>query len=125
MTSFFFAVCLNGVVIKLENEVQKRHGSKAGEYEKASNVNGKPSYKKDNHAIWYNGKNAWMIGSIENLGTSIGSIYANNNFGGLTDEENEWKYQFNGWKIAGTNDVIAECSGNSQLLPNFFYFVNR
>ena len=104
----------------MENLVKKTHGSKAGKYERASHINGKPSYKKDSYAIWYNGENSWMIGYIENHGTSIGSIYANNNFGGLTDEENEWKYQFFGWKIAGNDDVIAECSGNSQLLPNFF-----
>ena len=61
-----------------------------------------------------------MIGSIENRGTSMGSIYANNHFGGLTDEANEWKYQFNGWKIAGTNDVIAKYHCISGTLPYIY-----
>ena len=111
--------------LKLENDAKLHQGSRAGVYfEMSSNVNGKPSYSMGEYAIWYNSEfNAWLFGSIDDIGSTITGIYAFDDFGGLTDEKNVWRY-WNGdeWKIASTNDIIVtSCtSGTSKFLTNSF-----
>ena len=112
-------------MIKLENDAKAHEGSKAGLYERASDINGKPSYRMGNQAIWYYHKsNKWIIGSFDKLGSgsSHAHIYARNNFAGLTDERNIWMYfDRTKWKIAETNDVIAkEVTGTFDLQFNTF-----
>ena len=54
---------------------------------------GKPSYKRGDDAIWYYPEfNEWMIGSIGSLGSSKRGVKTKNEFGGLTDENNNWEY---------------------------------
>ena len=106
----------------MNNDIKEEQGSRAGRYERSSDVNGKPSYRNDDNAIWHYGENKWMIGSIDNLGSTTGGIYAVDNLGGLTDEKNEWKYWDNGWKT-GKNDITVECiSGTSKVLKTLLLF---
>ena len=101
----------------MKNIVKEEHGPCAGRYERSFDVNGKPSYKKDNYAIWYNIFGFWKIGPIEKLGSHTAYISAKDKFGGLTDGNNVWKYTYaKKWKTAGTYDITVECtSGNSKF----------
>ena len=81
-----------------------------GIYEISETVNEKPSWKKDDRAIWYTQVHSWDIGPIEYLGTAISTMYAYPNSGGLTDDTNEWKYLDGGeWKTPPTDDISIEC----------------
>ena len=87
-----------------------------GIYEISGTVNEKPSWKKDDRAIWYSQVYSWDIGPIEYLGTAISDMYAypgylgNPNSGALTDDTLEWKYTDGGvWKTAPTDDISIEC----------------
>ena len=119
-----FVGCLSAVIIKMKNGIKEKQGTRAGRYERSSDVNGQPSYKMGSNAIWYNEVyKSWNIGSINELGGNTGvGIYAKDDFGGLTDAKNLWKYKFNnGWKSAGTNDITVECtSGTSKVSKNSF-----
>ena len=111
----------------MENHIKYVQGTRAGRYERSSDVNGQPSYKMGGNAIWYNEVyKSWNIGSINELGGNTGvGIYAKDDFGGLTDEKNLWKYKVpNGpFMSAGTNDNTVECtSGTSKLSKNSFVF---
>ena len=119
-----FLGCLSAVIIKMKNDIKEKQGPRSGIYKRSSDVNGEPTYRNDDKAIWYNKLGSWMIGDLKRLGSIKGGIYAKNNFGGLTDEKNIWKYWMdNGWKTAGTNDIIIECtSGTSKLFKNFFTY---
>ena len=111
--------------------MKEKQGTRAGRYKRSSDVNGKPSYRKDDKAIWYIKCNQWLIGDLEDLGSTRGSIYAKDDFGGLTDEKNVWRYSNNGysnngWKTAGKNDITVECtSGTSKLLKTHFSQISR
>ena len=105
------------LILTLANDVLASQGSYAGYYKSSSIVNGKPSFKRGGKAIWYDDENDdWNIGSIGNLGTESCVIYTNNEFGGLTDSRNKWKYSNEGLKLAGPNDVTIQC-----LLDGKFY----
>ena len=102
----------------MKNDIKEKHGSRAGRYERSSDINKKPSYKMGDVAIWYNELDSWMIGSTDNLGSKYGFIYAVDDFRGLKDDKNVWKYcSGHEWKTAGTNDITVEwMSGNSKFL---------
>ena len=102
----------------MKNDIKEQYGSLAGRYEISCNVNKKPSYKMGGVAIWYNELDSWMIGPTDKLGSKDGFIHTIDDFGGLKDDRNIWKY-WNGheWKTAGTNDITVEwMSGNSKFL---------
>ena len=81
------------MIIELQNGAKENQGSRAGKYERSSDVNGKPSYKNDDNAIWYSKENNnWMVGTIDDIGGINGFVYARDDFGGLTDKKNLWKY---------------------------------
>ena len=125
-----FVGCLSAVIIKMENHIKDVQGTRAGRYERSSDVNGQPSYKMGGDAIWYNEEyKSWNIGSINELGGNTGvGIFAEDDFGGLTDEKNLWKYKLpNGvWNTASTNDITVECtSGTSKLSKNSFIFSTK
>ena len=70
-----FVGCLSAVIIKMKNGIKEKQGTRAGRYEISSDVNGKPSYKMGDDAIWYNGElNLWTIGSINKLGGNIWTV---------------------------------------------------
>ena len=107
--------------------MKEKQGTRAGRYKRSSDVNGKPSYRKDDKAIWYIKRNQWLIGDLEDLGSAKGSIYAKNDFGGLTDEKNVWNYSYNKYTArAARNDITVECtSGTSKLLKTHFSQISR
>jgi hypothetical protein len=61
----------------LKNNVLSQQTSKQGIYQKAGKVNGKISWisSSNNNALWYNAVSYdWMIGSVDDIGTSNGGI---------------------------------------------------
>ena len=85
-----------------------------GSYEREEIFNGKPSWKKDNYAIWYSSEyNGWLIG--ETFYTkdrkNTGMIFASDDFSGVTDNNNQWEYiNGNSWKIpSDPNDIHITC----------------
>ena len=107
------------------------HSDLQGIYQRAEKVNGKRSWISSNNinAIWYDTdaygsiSDDWIIGSLGELGGNSGGIASTGNQGMSSCPYNvsmdAWKYEtyklltFNGWKIAGANDVSIEClSGN-------------
>ena len=80
----------------------------------SDDVNGKTSWiKGTSYAIWYNADiNFWLIASSEYIGSRYASIAAKNEFEGLTDKRNEWRY-WNGssWINANRNDIDIRCKG--------------
>ena len=90
-----------------------------GIYQRAGKVNGKTSWiSSSNNALWYNvGSDDWMIGPVDNLGSSIGGISSTGEQGisscPYTVPNDAWKYSNNGWIIADTDDVKRQ--GEDQL----------
>ena len=99
-------------MVKLENGAKYHHGSKAGRYERSSDINGKPCYRMGKQAIYYYpDSNQWKIGHIDKIGIGRCRMYAQNNFGGLTDEKNVWKYFDKTQKSIRTsesNDIVVK-----------------
>ena len=111
-----FADCA-AVKISLKRDALVFQGRYAGEYEVSSKVDGKPSFKSGERAIWYNAENdGWIVGILANLGKFTGDIWTKDEFEGLTDGRNVWKYQNQGWKDAGPNDVDVQCIRSSKCL---------
>jgi len=95
------------VKITMSNDALASDGSYAGTYEISTDVNGKPSYTFGGNAIWYrkgSPKNIWFIGQISVIG-SFGFIRAYDDFRGLTDERNLWRYTTGG----EVNDIDVQC----------------
>ena len=113
------------IVISLENDALLYQLVMQGTYQRAGKVNGKTSWiSSSNTALWYNaGGNYWMIGLVDNLGTSVGGIASTLSQGGLSCPHNvpndEWlyfNYDSGSWIIADANDVSIEClTGNHSL----------
>ena len=100
------------VKVSLKKEFLDSNKSYAGIYELSSKINGKPSFKFRNKALWYNTKtNNWIIGSIGNLKSDTGAFYTKNKFGGLTDAKNAWNYwKNNEWNTLAPNEIKVECT---------------
>ena len=114
---WFIADCAgDGLKLTLANDVLASQGSYAGYYKSSSIVNGKPSFKNGRNAIWFDDKyDDWNVGSIEYLGNDTCAIYTDNEFGGLTDSRNKWKYSNDGFKSAGPHDVNVQCLLDGKL----------
>ena len=80
----------------------------------SDDVNGKASWiKGTSYAIWYSADiNFWLIGYYLDIGSRFSYIAAKNEFEGLTDKRNEWRY-WNGsiWINANRNDIDIQCKG--------------
>ena len=78
-------------------------------------MNAKTSWiSSSNAALWYNaGSDDWMIGSVDNLGTSYGGIQSTGAQGRSSCPYNvpngAWAYWNDVWIIADPNDVSIEC----------------
>ena len=84
-------------------------------YQSATQVNGKPSWKKGAYAIWYiQSLNHWMIGPLSYIGYDSGWVCANNDYSGITDNKNKWHYtDGNVWYTPYyTNDIQIACMVN-------------
>ena len=109
------------VTVNLKNEVSVEKKEFAGDYQISETVNGKPSWKSVTtiNAIWFLPvQNNWMIGYRSKLGEDDGQIYAWNDYGGLSDIRNIWKYKVDDgtWIIpTSSNDVIITCSTGKNL----------
>ena len=103
------------VTVRLKNEVSVHKKEFAGNYQISETVNGKPSWKSVTtiNAIWFLPvQNNWMIGYRSKLGEDDGQIYASNDYGGLSDIHNIWKYTVDdrSWITpSSSNDVIITC----------------
>ena len=110
------------LTVSLNNEVSVAKKEFTGDYQISKTVNGKPSWKSGENAIWYmaypNGY--WVIGYWNKLGTDYGKFYALNDYGGLTDNRNIWNYTpgtspGKGWIAqSDSKDVIISCSGGKE-----------
>ena len=120
--------------VTLANDVLAYQGLYAGYYKPLPIVNGTLTFVKVGCAIrYYEGHdpNTWSIGPSYSLGNGSFHIRAEDNFEGLTDVRNQWKYWWYGslnitgpednftgsWNITGPNDVIIQCFLDSM----FFY----
>ena len=93
------------MIISLENDALAYHGSYAGTYKISTDFNGKPSYTFGEKAIWYHKNNLWIIGLIGDLGNSV--MRAKNEFAGLTDSRNHWRYWYG---LREVNDINVQCT---------------
>ena len=103
--------------MNFHNFYRHNQGGKQGIYHhKSSFVNGKPSWISDSHAIWYVIEyNAWAIGSIENIGTTVQGITSGDStFRCPFDMASEYWHYYNisDWINAGANGIKVECLGN-------------
>ena len=97
-------------IVSLNNGAFESQGHLQGVY----HINGTHTWTSVSHAIWYHSEyDIWLIGSKEDIGTTICGIYAYDNNGGLDDANNEWTY-YNGsnWTPAAANDIIINCTSN-------------
>ena len=103
------------MTVRLKNEVSVHKIEFAGDYQISETVNGKPSWKNGENAIWYVGNN-WIIGYWNKLGEDDGEFFAPNNYGGLADDRNVWKYSDGSTWItpSDSNDVIISSSGGKK-----------
>ena len=87
-----------------------------GDYEISLMPNGRTSWINGDYAIWYY-PIIWIIGDLADRGELIGHIVADNNFYGVTDDKNEWKYwDGNSWTFPiDPTDVQITCVKNNKL----------
>ena len=80
----------------------------------SDDVNGKISWiKGTSYAIWYSADiNFWLIGHYSEIGSRFAYIAAKNEFEGLTDKRNEWRYwNRTSWIDANIYDIDIQCKG--------------
>ena len=105
------------VTVSLKNEVSLQKIEFAGDYQISKIVNGRPSWKSGENAIWCNPNGNWMIGYWKKLGGNDGEFFAPNDYGGLTDNRNDWKYTVDDstWlSPSDSNDVIISSPGGKE-----------
>ena len=104
------------VTVSLNNEVSVDKKEFTGDYQISKTVNGKPSWKSGENAIWYNPNGFWMIGYWNKLGEDDGELFASNNYRGLADNRNVWRYAVGSTWItpSDSNDVIISSSGGKE-----------
>ena len=108
---YIFAGC-STINVNLRNEVLNKYAVLNGNYQSATNVNGKPSWKNDVYAIWYSqSNNTWLIGPLSYIGSDFAWIFASNDFSGITDNDNQWLYwNGNAWTSpSDPNDIQIAC----------------
>ena len=89
---YIFAGCPN-ISVELRNKVLKEWAFLSSNYQSATNVNGKPSWKNDVAAIWTDPVNGnWNIGALKYYGGDSASLYARDEGGWITDNDNQWHY---------------------------------
>ena len=87
-------------------------------YHISAAINGKQSWTSDPYAIWYQSEyDVWIIGNLDKIGQNVAFIYANDDYGGLDDANNEWYYSDgSNFVSAGANDVNITCTSNNIFL---------
>ena len=110
------------VVLKYDALTNILTGKYEGIYQESQPVNGKPSWKNEDNAIWYlKSENNWLIGPLKWIGHDAAYIHASNSFEGLTDYRNQWKYwDGSSWKVSSdSNDVTVTCKDSNLNGKNF------
>ena len=70
--------CPSAIKVSLKKEVLKEYPKLPGVYEISSTVNGKSTWKKNPHAIWYNSSgDSLFVGSSDWIGDNTGYIVSN------------------------------------------------
>ena len=86
-----------------------------GSYESSDVINGKISWIDQvfGKAIWIQ-HNFWIIGLIGHIGTNKATFYAQNEFSGLSDSNNQWHYRNDGQYFLpeDPNDIRIEITYN-------------
>ena len=100
--------------VNLRNVVSNLFAFLNGNYQIATIVNGKPSWKNAAYAIWYvQTYNVWSIGFLREIGNDASYLSATNDFSGITDNDSQWQY----WSLYGfgwitpsdPNDIQITC----------------
>ena len=116
--SCYFSECLVGVKVSLKNDAFLSQSVYEGIYLPSKEMNSKPSFELGNKGIWYNTySNIWIIGDSEDRGSNVGFIHAFDDYNGLTDVRNEWKYWKDDW-IPASKDISVRCYFPSEY--NYF-----
>ena len=86
-------------------------------YEISDPINGKPTWILGSQAIWYDSDyDKWRIGSLDSIGTNTCGITAKDDYEGLDDDNNVWKYYGGpdiGWVWADENDISINCTSKN------------
>jgi hypothetical protein len=108
------------ITVTLENNVQITHGYLEGVYHNSSTVNGKAIWTSTSNAIWYYQEyDYWMIGFLDNLGTSYTGIDGGDGSQCPFDVPSENWYFYEpeyGWMRAGLNEINFYCMNGRTIL---------
>ena len=105
------------IIVAMENEALETVGGQQGIFSKSEHFNGKPSWKSSLYsslyqAIWYNDLDQWIIGSIDDIGSTKGVLYAESETEEPTANSNEWNYwDGSNWIPSSSKDVSVRCIG--------------
>ena len=84
----------------MTNDILNQFGSYQGDYHVSTEVNGKPSYVNDAHAIWFiSTHDVWIMGNLADIGQPVWNpsvLLSYDHFYGLT-VDNQWLY----WNYGG------------------------
>ena len=93
-----------------------------GDYVKSLMPNGQTRWINSYYAIWYYYSPSyigttwyyfgyWVIGSVSDIGTNQASLYASDDFNGLSDDKNEWSFWDGSNYISSTDpsDIQITC----------------
>ena len=109
-------------------------GSYQGDYHVSAEVNGKPSYVNDAHAIWFiSTHNIWLMGNLADIGQSVWNpnvLLSYDEFYWLT-VDNQWRY-WNGATWMPSSDISIDLTtdhfmyymhhSEAHFLPKLFIF---
>ena len=102
------------VNVKLKNEVLNKYKFLQGDYQISTTVNGEPSWKNGDYAIWsvMSREQTWIIESFNKLGEDYNAwIFAESD--GLTNIYNKWNFWNGSSFIPPSNpeDIRITCNG--------------
>ena len=110
----------------MRNEVSNSFAFLNRNYQIATNVNGKPSWKNGAYAIWYmQNYNYWFVGRLSEIGNAHGFIYASNDFSGITDNDNQWLFwNGNAWTSpSDPNNIKITCMDGKYTLFTILLYI--
>ena len=104
------------ITITLNNDVLAKTGSAfQGTYVLSDTIAAEKTWVSisNSKAIWYRPQSTkWLIGKLEDRGTGLANINAENKYGSVLDINNVWQY-WNGrnWATSNAKDFSIKCSG--------------
>ena len=104
----------------MTNDMSNQFGSYQGDYHVSAEVNGKPSYVNDAHAIWFiSTHNIWLMGNLADIGQSVWNpnvLLSYDEFYWLT-VDNQWRY-WNGATWMPSSDISIDLTTD-----HFMYYI--